>query len=172
MSAFSDKICYQNEITFRNAEEGFYRATLPSIPLQYLKEENGTIYAEYDYIRIELLELIDQNGIEIPVGNHAPNVFCPLDHLEVILGRERSYVEKWGRVFNLQFIEMAITEELVRIHAWRFNQSIFVRKLTALLQKRWVGRLLFWRKNIINAKLLYKELEEHVKTYKAHRVRH
>ena len=166
VSATNDKVCYQDEVVLRHVDERRHRAALPAIPFRYPKLKGNLVFTPYDDFRVELIEVRDESGKDLMPRWPVVHVTHPLDRLEVALGEELEYVEKWGRVYNLQFIEMQVREELVHILAWRFHRSPLVQRLTERLQRRRVAKALFWAKNAFRARPLQRELERHIAEYK------
>lgn len=168
VSASNKKVCYQNEVVMRHVDERRHRAVLPAVPFRHPKIKGNLVYTPFDTFHVELIEIFDARGKNLKQQWPIRHITHPMDRLEVALGEERDYVEKWGRVYHLGFMEMEINEEMVRIFAWRFHQSKLMRKLTEPLQKRWFAKSIFWIKNAGRALPLQKELERHIAEYKAY----
>jgi hypothetical protein len=166
VAASNDKVCYQNEVVMRGVDDRRHRAVLPAVPFRHPKIEGSLVYTPFDSFHVELIEILDMNGKSLKPRWPVSHVTHPMDRLEVALGYERDYVERWGCVYHLGFIEMAINEEMVRLSAWRFYRSALVRKLAESLQRRWIGKVIFWSKNAIWAAPLQRELERHIAEYK------
>ena len=88
----------------------------------------------------------------------------PCDRLEVELGKEKGDIERWGEVFNLEFIENDIREERIRligssfkIPAWLYNLRL------RLFSVDWVVKLIYWSKNIVFAKQISKRFIKYLK---------
>lgn len=166
VSASNDKVCYQDEIALRQVDQRRHRAALTAIPFRRPKIKGNWVYTPYDTFRVELIEVRDEAGISLMPRLPVVHITHPIDRLEVALGEERDYVEKWGRVFHLRFIEMEINEELVHIFAWRFHRSKLMQRLTAPMQSRRVAKTFFWCKNAFRARPLQRSLERHIAEYK------
>lgn len=166
VSATNDKVCYQDEVVLRHVDERRHRAALPAIPFRYPKIKGNLVYAPYDAFRVELIEVRDESGRDLLPHRSVVHITHPVDRLAVALGEELEYVEKWGRVYNLRFIEMQVKEEMVYILAWRLHRSAFIQKMTERLQHRRVAKVLFWMKNAFRARPLQRELERHIAEYK------
>lgn len=166
VTAFNEKVCYQNEVVLRHVDERRHRATLPAIPFRNLKFSGNFVYTPYDEFRVELIEIRDVEGRDIMSPRPVVRTSAPMDRLEVALGEQREYVEKWGRIYNLRFIELEISEVLVHIRAWRFHRSDLVQKLTHLLQHRWSGKVIFWARNAVSARPLQRALDRHITEYR------
>jgi hypothetical protein len=117
VSATNDKVCYQDEVVLRHVDERRHRAALPAIPFRHLEIKGNFVYTPYDDFRVELIEVRDESGQDLLPCWPVVHVTHPLDRLEVALGEELEYVEKWGGVYKLRFIEMEAKEEAIRIMA-------------------------------------------------------
>jgi len=166
VSASNDKVCYQEEVTLRHVDGRRHRAALPAVPFRYPKIKGNFVYTPYDTFRVELIEIRDDSGKDLLPRSPIVHVTHPMDRLEVAMGKEREYVEKWGRVYNLRFVEMQVTQEAIPILAWRIHRTPFVRNMTEWLQHRRVSKVRFWIKNAIWARPLQRELARHVAEYK------
>lgn len=164
--ATNDKVCYQDEVVLRHVDERRHRAALTAIPFRYPKIKGNLVYTPYDDFRVELIEVRDESGSDLLPRWPVVHVTHPIDRLEVALGEEVEHVERWGRLYNLRFIEMQVREEMVHIFAWRFHRSAVIQKLTERLQHRRVAKVLFWMKNAFWARPLQRELERHIAEYK------
>lgn len=165
VSATNDKVCYQDEVVLRHVDERRHRASLPAIPFRHPKIEGNLVFTPYNDFRVELIEVRDESGKDLLPRWPVVHVSHPIDRLEVALGEELEYVEKWGRVYNLRFIELQVREEMVHIFAWRFQRSPLVQRITERLQHRRVAKTLFWIKNAFRARPLQRELERHIAEY-------
>ena len=140
------------------------RTTLPSIPLRVSKKnvlvENARVFVPFSEIEVELFELWDENGQQVSVRSRCLPM-APMDHLEVAMGNQRGDVEKWGKHYNLEFLESEIIEEKIRLTAPYF----MARRLPDRLRRKifswmWVVRISFWRKNLVLASHLSKQYAE------------
>ncbi|HEV6965052.1 hypothetical protein, partial [Roseateles sp.] len=113
--ASNNKVVYQDEAVLRHVDERRHRAALPAIPFRHPKIEGNVVYTPYDAFRVELIEVCDESGKDLLPRRPIVHITHPIDRLEVAMGEELGYVEKWGCVYNLQFIEMEIKEVMVRI---------------------------------------------------------
>lgn len=171
VTASNDKICHQNQVVLHQVDERRHRAALPAVPFRRPRIEGNMVYTPYDTLRIELLEIRDESGKDVMPRWPVAREFHPIDRLEVALGEEQDYVEKWGRVYNLQFVELQAREELVHIRAWHFHRSVFARMVAGRLQHRQIGKALFWMKNAFWARPLQRELEQHIAEYRDYEAR-
>lgn len=172
VTASNKKIKFQDHISLFDLNEIPTQAALPSIPFRSLKFDGSTVFTPYDHIKIEVKSLYDDSGKEIPVHPQSQQrVLCPFDRLEVAMGLERGDVEKWGKIFNLEFVEMEIKEERIRLIGpmlGKFKPVYLLRK--RLFSVNWIVKTIFWSKNVVFAKQLtaafVKYLEEHEKQKK------
>jgi hypothetical protein len=172
ISASNEKVCYQNEVVMRHVDGRRHRAMLSAVPFRRPKIKGGWVYTPFDTFHVELIEIVDEQGKNLKPRWPVSHVSHPIDRLEVALGKERDYVEKWGEVYHLGFLEMAISEEMVRLFAWQFNRSRLVQKLVQPLQRRLVAKAIFWSKNAVWARPLQRELEQHIAEYKEYLARY
>ena len=158
---------FQCPLTLYDLGQQPIRTTLPSIPLRVLKKniqvKDGRVFMPYEQVEVKLVELWDENGQQIAVRSHCLPL-CPIDRLEVAMGKEQGDVEKWGKPYNLEFLEREIQEEQLRLKAPYF----MARRLRDKLKREvfswmWVARISFWRKNLIRASQLSKQYVEYAK---------
>lgn len=166
VTASNEKVCYQDQVVLHHVDERRHRAALPAVPFRRPKIEGNQVYTPYDKLRVELLEIRGDAGQDLLPRWRVKEEMHPIDRLEVAMGKEQDFVEKWGEVYNLQYLEMAIREEIIRMRALHFHHSAVVRMMAAGLQHRWVGKALFWTKNAFWARPLQRELEQHIKEYR------
>ena len=164
MTASNDKIRYQDCVELYDVDDVPSQTALPSIPFRDLIFNGGMVMTPYDTVKVKVRELISSTGERIYLGDEKYDIFMPFDRLEVAMGLERGDVEKWGEYFNLEFLEMEIKEEKVRL----LGESFYSLAPLAFLKRRlsrmdWSVKLIFWSKNIIFAKHLRKRLELYLK---------
>lgn len=160
VTASGAKVRYQDVLTLYKVGSTPTRAALPSIPFRNVRVEENRVFTSYTSIETRLIELNDQDGK--PVNYYGSvSAIHPMDRLEVAMGLEKGDVEKWGEVFNLQFIEGEIREERIRLMGSRFTSLKPVYALRAwIFGYDWIVKLNFWRKNLIFAKQLQKAFKE------------
>lgn len=166
VTASNRKIKFQDYITLFHVDEIPMRAALPSIPFRSLKFEGSMVFTPYDYIKVEVQALYDNQGNEIRIHPQFEKSLCPFDRLEVAMGLEKSDIEKWGEIFNLEFIEMMIREERMRLvgpMVGRLKPVYIVRR--RLFSYNWIVKIIFWTKNAFFAKQLAAEF---VKYFEGH----
>jgi hypothetical protein len=145
------------------------RTTLPSIPLRVLQKnvlvKNGRIHSPYLEVQIKVVELWDESGNEVSTKSLSlPPRLSPLDRLEVAMGQEKGDVEKWGQVYNFEFLESEIKEEQIRLRSRYYIATRIRDKLKGqVLGWTWIVQISFWRKNLIWATHLSKEYAEFLK---------
>lgn len=166
VTASNKKIKFQDHITLFDVNDIPMQAALPSIPFRLLKIEGSTVFTPYDNIKVEVKELYDNQGNEIRVHPQSEKSVCPFDRLEITMGLEKGDIEKWGEIFNLEFIEMMIKEDRMKL----IGPMIGRLKPVYLLRKRlfnvnWVVRMIFWSKNVVFAKQLAAELVKYLEEH-------
>jgi hypothetical protein len=163
VTAYNNKIQFQNEIVLRNLGNTPVQAALPSVPFRVVSIENGMVYTNYDTLHTKIIEAHTEDGlVNYYQGRQA--YISPMDNLNIALGREKGDIEKWGEFFNLKFIEMEIKEEQIRlIHKNYRRNSIRSRLRRKIFRMDWLVRCIFWSKNIFFAKGIDKALEEFLK---------
>lgn len=156
----------------RHVDGRKHRAMLSAVPFRRPKIKDGWVNTPFDTFHVELIEIVDEHGTNLKPRWPVSHVTHPIDRLEVALGKERDYVEKWGEVYHLGFLEMETNEEGVRLFAWQFNRSRLVQKLVEPLQTRLVAKAIFWAKNAVWARPLQRELIQHIAEYKEYLARY
>ncbi len=171
VTAANSKIKYQDNIILYDICEISTQAALPSIPFRKLKIKPGNVYTPYDVIKIKVTELYDAEGVRVALNSSNEKIVCPFDNLPEELGQINGYVEKWGEIYNLEFIEMEFVEERIRLTEGMIGNSeleYFVRR--KLFSVNWIVKVVFWAKNIFFAKQLLLEFEKYLEEYEAHRI--
>jgi hypothetical protein len=166
VTASNDMVCFQNEVVMRHVDTRRHRAPLSSIPFRRPRIDGGLVYTPYDEFHIELIEALDERGGCITPRWSTKDVIHPMDRLEVALGQERDFVEKWGRTYNLSFLEMEIREEAVRMFAWSCRRSHVLRLLLRPLQSRNMAKAIFWSRNALRAAPLERAFIRHIEEYR------
>lgn len=96
----------------------------------------------------------------------------PVDNLEAALGLRRSNIYRWGKWWNLDFLESEKNE--LRIHLCglalhaKFNRRKsrhFWAFVSWLGEKKWFLECDFWMKNLVTARHLRRSLLEYLKDY-------
>lgn len=167
VSAYNNKIKYQDYLTLFDIDEKFTQSSLPSIPFRDSEIKGSSIYTPYDYIETRIHELHDASGNPVKIGSKsARKVRCPFDRIPVILGKEKDYVEKWGKIFNLQFIETCITDYQIELMSSNRNRPVIYNRLKrSIFTARWIVKLLFWSKNLFFARTIRKEFDKQIINY-------
>ncbi len=160
VTASSVKVRYQDVLSFYKVGSTPTQAALPSVPFRNVRIEGNRVYTPYNSIQTRLIELHDKDGKPVDFYGSVSTV-TPFDRLEVAMGLEKGDVEKWGEVFNLQFIEGEIREERIRLVGSRFTSLKPVYALRAwIFGYDWIVKINFWRKNLIYATQLEKSFEK------------
>lgn len=166
VTASNSKISYQDHIILFDVGETPIQTSLPSVPFRSLKFEGNKVFTPYDDLITKVLEVHDKDGNRINFLSPPKKRISPFDRLEVAMGLEKGDTEKWGEIFNLEFIEMSIKEERIRL----IGPMLGSFKLIHLPRKKlfgtnWVVKTVFWAKNVVFAKQLTSEfvkyLEQH-----------
>lgn len=155
VTAENSKIRYQSTVTLFNVSDKPTQVALPGIPLRNLKFKGGFVYTQYETVTTEIKELISENSNSTRKLVCAPHTVTPFDNIDIALGLKKGDIEKWGEIFNLEFIEMQICEERIRLIAPSImRRGVYHRLRRKFFDLNWVARVIFWRKNIFSAKQL------------------
>jgi hypothetical protein len=166
VTAFNDKIGYQDLVTIHEINEIPKQTALPSIPFRKLRFEGSMVFTPYDRIRTKVQELYDSEGERVELYGCADKDVRPVDRLAVQMGEQKGDVEKWGKLFNLEFLEREIKEQRVRLIARPLVGHTLLDSLKLkLFSVRWIVKLIFWSKNIFFAKQLTAEFVKDIKIY-------
>jgi hypothetical protein len=160
VTASNDKIKYQNTLTLFDINSIPTQAALPSIPFRNIRIKGNQVFTPYDHISTIVIELYDAEGQPVDLFRGGVNLLYPCDRLEIALGLEKGDIEKWGEVFNLQFIEREIIEERIRLIGGLSRFYFFKRRI--ILSNNWIVKANFWRKNLGSAKQLTGEFENYL----------
>lgn len=170
VTASNSKIQYQDNITLYEVSDIPIQAALPSIPFRKIKFEGNTVLTPYDTIKIKVQELYDAEGDKVNAYYPRERHIRPFDRLEVAMGLQKGDIEKWGEIFNLEFLEMELREEKIRLIGPMFGRLkpvYYVRK--KLFSINWIVKIAFWTKNIIFAKQLASEFVKYLEEHEAHK---
>lgn len=164
----AEKAEYQDVVTLFDLTEKPIQTALASLPFRDLRFDGGLVETPYRGIRVKLLEAVRDDGSNIDCSYGYSKYMTPSDRLEVHLGREKGDIERWGEIFNLEFIEMEIRSEQIRLIGGRYGRSKISYKMREMVfQHRAVVKLVFWMKNIIFARQLERALEEYFSRQRA-----
>lgn len=163
VAASNSKIKYQDYVTLFDINQIPVQAALPSIPFRNLKFEGNTVFTPYDDIQISIVELHDQAGNKLDLYYPSKKRLTPFDRLEVAMGLEKGDVERWGEIFNLEYIEMEIKEEKISLIGGRFGAPTLIDRLRAhIFGFNWLVKIFFWSKNLITARHLASEFSKYL----------
>ena len=165
VSAYNERVCYQDCIALYDVDERAHRAALSSVPFRRLKFSGNRLYTPYDRFRVRLIEILDQAGNSLLPSSRVEGTVTPMDRLEVALGKEKGYVERWGRVYHLGYLEMEISEQSVYFSSWRFSRLALLRWCAPLLMHRTVATAIFWCRNAVFARPLERRLVRYLGDY-------
>jgi len=158
------KISYQDNIILFNINSIPIQIALPSIPFRNLTFKNNRVQIPYEHLQLEVIEAYDIEGKEDKSQCEKSSRMTPFDKLEVALGWEKGYVEKWGKIYNLEYVEEVIKDEQIRLISSMLNRNYGIRKY--IFSKKWLLNIIFWSKNIFTAKQLTREFEKYLKEEK------
>ncbi len=159
-----EKISYQDNIILFNVNNIPTQVALASIPFRNVTFKNNKVQIPYEYLQLEVVEAYDMEGEEDKSQCKKSIRLTPFDKLEITLGWEKGYVEKWGKIYNLEYIEDEIKEEQIRlIGNMMTSWSLMKRKVFG---KKWLVKIIFWYRNIFRAKQLTREFEKYLKKQK------
>ena len=166
----NDKIKYQDNLTLFELDDIPIQSSLPSIPFRDLTFRDNMVYTPYDHIKIEVKELYDSNGDKIDWICPKNGYMRPCDRLEVAMGEQKGDVEKWGEIFNFEFIEMEIREQKIKLIGSRFRtlKPLYFLK-SKIFSISLVVKFIFWSKNLIFAKQLTSEFIQYLEDHEEHK---
>ncbi|MFA8390256.1 hypothetical protein ACEPUD_09060 [Burkholderia ubonensis] len=157
VTAMNNKIRYQNSFSVYDLDSIPVQVALSSTPFRDLSFSGNMVYTPYDKFTIEVIEIKGKNGEDIPVPYPAKDYLRPFDRLEVHMGKEKEFVEKWGENFNLQYLESQIAE--IQIELPGYSHIPLVRSIRrAVLGNRSLAKLVFWKRNLVRAKKITEEV--------------
>lgn len=163
VTAFNDSIKYQNHVTLLDIDDVVTYTALSAVPFRNLKFDGNKVFTPYSDIKIELLEALDANGCAVSLPYDSKKIITPMDKLEVALGLQEGDVERWGEIYNLEYLEMEVREEAINLRGDLLKPSYVRRRLS---RWRWFVKLSFWSKNLVTARQLEKSLELYFKEQK------
>lgn len=166
VTASNRKIRYQDHVTLFDVAETPTQTALPSVPFRSLTFDGNLVYTPYDHIQTKVLELYDSNGNKLHLHRAPEKLITPFDRLEVALGLEKGDVEKWGEVFNLEFIEAEIKSLRTQLIGSAFHSSrpVYVLR-SSLFGVGWVVRAVFWVRNLVFARQLTRALTRYLEDH-------
>ncbi|MDR6485345.1 hypothetical protein [Paraburkholderia terricola] len=162
VTASLETLRYQSTVTLYDVGKTPTVAAVPSIPLRQVEVRGNMVHVPYDTVRTELKELIDENGEPIPLSRKVTNYGHPFDNLEAAMGRRKSDVLRWGKWWNLDFLEGEKNDFRVRYRGLAFLADYQGQKtarawysLLAWLSNRdWFLEACFWSRNLVTANQL------------------
>ena len=163
-ATLDERITYQDNIILFNINSIPIQIALPSIPFRNLTFKGSRVQIPYEHLQIEVIEAYDMEGKEDKSQCKKSLRLTPFDKLEIALGWEKGYVEKWGKIYNLEYIEEKIKDEQNRLMGNLMTSWSKRRK--KIFSKKWLVKIIFWSKNIFTAKQLTREFEKYLKEEK------
>lgn len=169
VTASLETLCYQSVVILYDIGETPTVVAVPSIPLRHVEVRGNMVYVPYNTVRAELKELVDADGEPIPLPRKTADYGHPIDNLEAAMGLRKSDVFRWGKWWNLDFLEGEKHEFRVnfrgmafhaKFHGQRFSHGWY--SLLAWLSKwNWFLEACFWSQNLVTAKQLRRAFAEH-----------
>ncbi|TYK72035.1 hypothetical protein FSY45_22980 [Comamonas sp. Z1] len=168
VTATLEKLRYQSIIVLYDLQEIPTVAAVPSVPIRQIEVRGNMVLIPYDSVLVELKELIDANEEKIYLKNIVSNCHRPFDNLEVVMGRRKSDVYRWGKWWNLDLLESEKHEIRIRYHGMAFDANFEAKRISyawnsllfRLTQWNWFLEACFWSKNLMTAKQLIKSIEK------------
>lgn len=172
VTASLEKLRYQSTVVLYDVGETPIVAAVPSIPLRQIEVRGNVVRVPYHTVRTDLKELLDETGEALPLprkttdsGRH------PVDNLKAAMGLRKSDVFRWGKWWNLDFLEQEKDEFRINCRGRAFLADFHGRRpshawysLLAWLSKwDWFLEAYFWSKNAFTAKQLRLAFEESVR---------
>ncbi|WP_042269607.1 MULTISPECIES: hypothetical protein [Burkholderiaceae] len=162
VTASLETLRYQSTVVLYDVGETPTVAAVPSIPLRQVEVRGNMVHVPYDTVRIELKELINEDGEPIPLPRDVSDYGHPFDNLEAAMGLRKSDVFRWGKWWNLDFLESEKHEFRVNYRGMAFLSEFHGQRvahawysLLAWLSKRdWFLEVCFWSRNLVTAKQL------------------
>lgn len=135
------------------------------LPFRDLKFYGDLVDMPYESIRCEVRELIGVDGVAITDIRSEARTLDPMDNLTVALGHRRGDVQRWGELFNCEFMDMEREEMCRRLIGNPFRLSKLRYWLhTKIFSVRWIVSLVFWRHNLVTARHLTGKLSEYLES--------
>lgn len=169
VTASLETLCYQSVVILYDIGETPTVVAVPSIPLRHVEVRGNMVYVPYNTVRAEVKELVDADGEPIPLPRKTADYGHPIDNLEAAMGLRKSDVFRWGKWWNLDFLEGEKHEFRVnfrgmafhaKFHGQRFSHGWY--SLLAWLSKwNWFLEARFWSQNLVTAKQLRRAFAEH-----------
>ncbi|SPD63014.1 conserved protein of unknown function [Cupriavidus taiwanensis] len=159
VTAENKKIRYQNCFTVYDLNSIPVQVALSSTPFRDLtfSHEGNMVYTPYDNFITKIVEIKGRSGDDIPVPYPTEDYCRPFDRLEIHMGKEQGFVEQWGEVFNLQYLEGQITR--IQAELTGYSRVPLIRSIRrAALGNRLLARLVFWKRNLVRASQITREL--------------
>lgn len=169
ITASLETLRYQSVVTVFDVNEVPCVVAIPSIPFRSL-EFHGKIPREpYSNVSIELKEIFDTDNVPISLQSAIKKVLHPVDNFEAAMGLRKSNVYRWGRWWNLDYLESEKYELAVTLHGLSFRASYqrqysvqFWKILAWLSGKKWFLEICFWSKNIFFARHLKRKFSKYL----------
>lgn len=172
ITASLETLRYQSVVTIFDVNDVPCVAAIPSIPLREVEVRGNVVYQPYSEISIELIEAFDTNNMPVNLRYKIKETMHPIDNLEAAMGLRKSNVYRWGKWWNLDFLEMEKNELAVILHGISFHSKFYRSRMRYFWttvawigKKKWALELCFWMRNLITARQLKKALNEYLKDH-------
>lgn len=163
---------YQSVVTVIDVTECPCVVAIPGIPLRELEVDGSILREPYGSVSVEILEMSDPTGSKIDLHYRIRDVTWPVDNLEAVLGLRQSNVYRWGKWWNLDFLESEKNELRIRLHGLALHAKFngwksrhFWAFVSWLGEIKWFLACDFWIKNIIAARHLRSALRDYLNEF-------
>lgn len=171
VTASLEKLRYQSSVVLYDVGERPIVVAIPSIPLRQVEVHGNMVHVPYLSVRTDLKELLNENGEGVPLPRTGvDSERHPFDNLEAAMGLRKSDVFRWGKWWNLDFLEEEKQEFRVNCRGLAFqayfhgqkSSYIWYSLLAALSKGNWLIEAYFWSKNVFTAKQLRRAFEQSI----------
>ena len=155
VTAFANTTRYQDVVTLYDVGDVMVQTALPSIPLRDLKlaDDGRSVRRPYNNYQVRILHAERADGAPLPSLPITGQKFTPMDNLLPLIGRAQGDVEKWGEIYNLEFIHTVKQEatmdaanryaytagKLGQLKYWFFSSKVLID-------------LKFWKRNVFTGR--------------------
>jgi len=169
VTAFADVIRYQDVVILYDVGEVVVQTALPSIPLRDLKlvDDGRSVRLPYNTYQVRILCAERADGATLPSLPVIGQKFTPMDNLLPLLGRAQGDVEKWGEIYNLEFIHTVKQEATIdAASCYTYASGKLGRLKHWGLTSKIVVNLKFWKRNIFTGKEIWLAYSASVEKHK------
>jgi hypothetical protein len=169
ITASLETIRYQSIVTVHQINKIPCVLALPSIPLRKISVRGNMVRMAYSDVSIDLKGLFDSDGSPITLRGSTKILMHPMDNIEAAIGLRKSEVYRWGKWWNLDFLESEKNEISILLQALAFRSQYDRKRFTVvwtflarLGKKKWFLSCYFWSKNILFASALKIALNDYL----------